>query len=402
MILKSVLEEVTKSQAENLKRFNYGIDRELLDKVTFRSNFALIVSGIRRSGKSTLAMQAARKLNKFYYFNFEDPRVKGMDAQDLVKLDDVLKEVFGEADHYLFDEIQNVHDWETFVRSRLDAGKQFIITGSNASLLSRELGTKLTGRNLIYELFPFSFKEFLEFKKLTPSLHSFNEYLTEGGFPEYLKFGDSAILTTLLNDIISRDILVRYKIRNEQVLTRMAIYMLSSIGREFTYNGLRKLFGLGATNTAISFVSYLEYTYLIFTVPKFDYSLRKQINNPKKVYPIDNGLTLANSISNAEDKGRLLENAAFLGLRRNHKDIFYFKRKKECDFLVKEKNKIVSAIQVCYKVSDENKERELGGLEEAMAEFSLNSGTILTNDQEDELILNGRKISIVPLWKWLL
>lgn len=402
MILKSVLEEVAKSQAKNLKRFDYGIDRELLNKIAFRQGFALIISGIRRSGKSTLAMQAAKKLRKFYYFNFEDPRVKGIDAQDLVRLDEVLKEAFGESDYYLFDEIQNVKDWEAFVRSRLNSEGKFIITGSNASLLSKELGTKLTGRNLIYELFPFSFKEFLEFKKLKASLRSFDEYFNEGGFPEYLRFGDSTILTALLNDIISRDILARYKIRSQQVLTKMAIYLLSSVGREFTYNGLSNLFGVGSVNTAVSFVSYLEDSYLIFTIPKFDYSLRKQAINPKKVYSVDNGLTLANSISNAEDKGRLLENLAFLGLRRNHKSIFYFKGKKECDFLVKEKNKIVSAIQVCYQVNDENREREFSGLEEAMSEFSLDNGMILTYKQEDEITLHGKKVYIIPLWKWLL
>ena len=402
MILKSTLEEVAKSQASNIKNFNYGIKRELLDRISFKEGFALIISGIRRSGKSTLAMQASKKLNKFYYFNFEDPRVKGIDAQDLVKLDAVLKEMFGETDYYVFDEIQNVGDWEIFVRSKLDEGKRFIITGSNAALLSKELGTKLTGRNLIYELFPFSFKEFLDFKKLAASPHSFAEYFNNGGFPEYLRFGDNTILTTLLNDIISRDILARYKIRNQQVFTKMAVYLLSSVGREFTYNGLRKLFDLGSTNTAVSFVSYLEDSYLIFTIPKFDYSLRKQLNNPKKIYSIDNGLTIANSISNSEDKGRLLENMVFLGLRRNHKNIFYFKGEKECDFIVKDKNKIISAIQACYEINDENREREFGGLREAMDKFLLDAGTILTYNQEDEIIFKGKKISIIPLWKWLL
>ncbi len=402
MILKSTLGEVAKSQAANIKNFDYGIKRELLDRISFKGGFALIISGIRRSGKSTLAMQASKKLDRFYYFNFEDPRVKGIDAQDLVKLDDVLKEMFGETDYYVFDEIQNVSDWEVFIRSKLDEGKRFIITGSNAALLSKEFGTKLTGRNLIYELFPFSFKEFLDFKKLAASPRSFAEYFNEGGFPEYLRFGDNTILTTLLNDIISRDILARYKIRNQRVFTKMAVYLLSSIGREFTYNGLRKLFDLGSTNTAVSFVSYLEDSYLIFTIPKFDYSLRKQVSNPKKVYSIDNGLTLANSISNSEDKGRLLENMVFLGLRRNHKNLFYFRGKKECDFLVREKNKIISAIQACYELNDENKGREFDGLEEAMNKFSLNTGIILTYNQEDEIMLKDKKISIIPLWKWLL
>lgn len=402
MILKSTLEEVAKSQVANIKNFNYGIDRELLNKISFKEGFAIIISGIRRSGKSTLAMQISKKLNKFYYFNFEDPRVKGIDANDLVKLDSVLKDTFGEADYYLFDEIQNVKDWEIFVRSRLDFGKKFIITGSNAALFSKELGTKLTGRNLTYELFPFSFKEFLDFKKKTASIDSFSEYFNEGGFPEYLRFADNLILTALFNDIISRDILSRYNIRNQEVLVRMAVYLLSSVGREFTYNSLRKLFDLGSTNTAISFVSYLEDSYLIFTVPKFDYSLRKQLSNPKKIYSIDNGLTLANSISNSEDKGRLLENMGFLGLRRKYKEVFYFKGKRECDFIIKEKNKIISAVQVCYELNDENKDRELEGLEEAMDKFSLNSGIILTYNQEDEVTLKGKKVSIIPLWKWLL
>ncbi|MEW6295105.1 MAG: ATP-binding protein [Candidatus Diapherotrites archaeon] len=233
-------------------------------------------------------------------------------------------------------------------------------------------------------------------------LSSFEGYLIKGGFPEYLKYDKSEILQELLNDIIARDIMVRYKLKNLKTVKEMAIYLLTNVGKEFSYNSLKKTFNLGSVNTAISFISYFEDSYLLFTVPRFDYSLKKQLVSAKKVYSIDNGLSTVNSASFSADNGRMLENLVFIQLRKKYNDIFYFKEKNECNFLVKEKEKITKAIQVCFKVDEDNKEREINGIMEAMEKFKLKEGLILAYDQEDELRIENKKITVKPAWKWLL
>ena len=182
-----------------------------------------------------------------------------------------------------------------------------------------------------------------------------------------------------------RDIVVRHKLRSPKAIKEMALFLISNVGVEFSYNSLAKTFGLGSTNSAIAFVSYLEDSYLLFTVSKFDYSLKKQAVNPKKIYSIDNGLAAVNSVSFSSNRGRMLENCVFLQLRRDGKQIFYFKEENECDFVVKEKNAITQAIQVCYDLNEENKKREIDGLIEALEKFDLSEGLILTYDQQDEL-----------------
>ena len=224
--------------------------------------------------------------------------------------------------------------------------------------------------------------------------------MQKGGFPEYLQFGRSEILQELLNYIIMRDIVVRYKLRNPKIIKEIALFLISNVGVEFSYNSLARTFSLGSTNSAISFVSFLEDSYLLFTVPKFSYSLKKQSVNPKKVYVIDNGLADVNSVSFSSNKGRMLENAVFLDLRRNRKEVFYFRNKKECDFVVKEENKITQAIQVCYDLNEDNKNREIDGLIEALETFNLSEGLILTLDQQDTLRIDGKNIKVVPAWRW--
>ena len=288
MILKETLRQIVKSQRKELESFSYGVEREELGEIKPNMHYALILSGIRRCGKSTLLHQLLKKLPNFYYLNFEDTRLDGFQVGDFEKLDEIFKEDYSESEYYLFDEIQNIDKWELFVRSKLDKQKKFIITGSNASLLSKELGTRLTGRHIDMELFPFSFAESLSMVKAKASATSFSEYLRSGGFPEYLRYKKQEILRELLTDIIQRDIVVRHKLRDSKTVKTLALYLLSNTGSEFSYNNLKKMFNLGSVNTAIAFVSYFEDSYLLFTVPKFDYSLKKQIVNAKKVYSIDN------------------------------------------------------------------------------------------------------------------
>jgi len=402
MIIKEELRNIVRAQRKDILLVNESIEREQLKEVRVEESFAIIVSGIRRCGKSTLLRQMIQKSKNFYYFNFEDPSAVKFELSDFEKLNQIFNEEYGESKYYFFDEVQNVEKWELFVRAMLDKGKYFVITGSNASLLSRELGTRLTGRHLNYELFPFSFVEFLKLKNKKSNIESFQEYFTNGGFPQYLKSGRAESLQDLFNDIIVRDIAIRHRIRNLKSLKEMAVSLITNVGKEFSYNSLKKAFGLGSVNSAISFVSFFEDSYMLFTISKFDYSIKKQIINPKKVYSIDNGFSLVNSASFSQDKGKMLENMVFLTLKKKYKDIFYFQENRECDFVIKEGTKITQAVQVCYNLTEENKERELIGLSEAMEKFKLKEGMILTYNQEEEMIFEGRKIKLIPVWKWLL
>jgi len=400
MINNDTLREVVKDQRAKILKRNMGIRREKLNDLRLRKGSALIISGIRRCGKSTLLKQLLNQNKKFYYLNLEDPRLDGFELKDFNRVNDIFKEEYGHDGIYFFDEIQNVEAWEKFVRFLADSKKTVVVTGSNASLLSRELGTRLTGRHISRELFPFSFLEFLEFYKLKSSSESYKKYLFDGGFPEYLEDKDDYYLNEILSSVVMRDIAVRYGIKNSNLLRRLAIYLVTHVGKEFSYNSLKKMFEIGSVRSVIDYISYFEDAYLIFTIPRFSYSYRKQQVNPKKVYSIDNGLSYVNSVSFSKDRGKMLENDVFLSLRRRYKEIFYFQGKRECDFVFKDREKVVGAIQVCYEFSDENQDREVGGLVEAMSELGLKEGLILTFNQEDEFEVDGKRVVVMPVWKW--
>ena len=401
-MLKTTIKKVVQAQTKELSAFDFGVKRDNLSNLKPLKGVASVLSGIRRCGKSTLMQQIKKTTPKAYYFNFDDPKGAGFKVEDFEKLDQVFSEEFGESNFYFFDEIQNVDKWELFIRKLVDNKKQVIITGSNASLLSKELGTRLTGRHLRTEIFPFSFNEFLKYKKQKPSIDSFKNYFEKGGFPEYLSQKKPQLLEELLNDIIARDIVVRQKLRERKTIKELTVYLLSNLGKEFSFNNLKKTFNLGSVNTAISFISYLEDSYLLFTIEKFDYSIKKRLIAPKKVYCIDNGFASINSVSFSEDKGRMLENIVFLGLKRRQQETYYFKEKNECDFVVRKNTKIIKAMQVCFNLNEENKNREINGLMDAMEKFNLNEGLILTYNQEDKLQEKGKTLIVKPVWKWLL
>jgi hypothetical protein len=401
MLTRETLKEIIASQRENLNKLDLGIPREKKKDVAIEDSFALIITGIRRCGKSTFLHQILKKQKKGYYLNLEDPRLEGFELSDFNKAESIMKELYGPGGIYFFDEIQNIPKWEKFIRYLIDKKEKTVITGSNASLLSRELGTKLTGRYLQIEMFPFSFKEFLDMKKEKPSIQSFEEYLYKGGFPEYLKKENPEILNELLSDVVMKDIAIRFGIKNTSILNKIAIYLISNVGKEFSYNSIKKMLEIKSVQSVIDYISYFENAYLLFTIPRFSYSYKQQQINPKKAYSIDNGFSYNNSASFSKDQGKMLENAVFLGLRRKFKNIFYFQQKNECDFVIKEKDKITHAIQVCLKLNEETKEREIKGLLAALKEFKLKEGLILTYNQEDTFLTDGKKITAMPAWKWL-
>lgn len=258
---------------------------------------AVVISGLRWVGKSTLLAQFAHRLGEelFYNINFEDDRFRGFRAEDANDLYQALVVLFGERRVFIIDEVQNVYGWEHFVRRFMDQGIKFYIIGPNASLLSRELGTRMTGCYVPIELFPFSFEEFLHFKGHTiPDLRrlttveiahlqqALNEYLRPGGVPELLQYPDLPLRRTLYDDILYRDIATRYRIEEVRALKELAFYLMSNPASQVSYNKLKEQFRLGSVNTIKNYIEYLENSWLIFTMNVYNYSVKRQQIAAKK------------------------------------------------------------------------------------------------------------------------
>jgi|BarGraNGADG00312_1021997.scaffolds.fasta_scaffold21009_1 uncharacterized protein len=400
-MLKEVLKSILLSQQEWLVPEEKEIPREQLSKFSSLPPFAYLLTGVRRSGKSTLLKQLMRHLGSLNYFNFEDSRTAGFEVTDFSIIEELFSELPGRKPILFFDEIQNVTGWERYARDAIDRKKTVVITGSNANLLSRELGTKLTGRHLDYEVFPFSYREFLSYFNGTPCADSFLSFIFEGGFPGYLSIGKKEVLSTLVSDILVRDIFSRYNLRNQEVYRRIVQFLLSNTGKEISFNSLKNTFEIGSASSVMDFLNYLIDAYLLFLVPRYDTSLKVQARNPRKVYAIDQGLVNFFSVSGSPDRGRLLENTIYLQLRRSEQEIWYFKGNKECDFICRKDKNTFSAIQVSWQVGQQNEKREVEGLLEAMNQLNLTNGTIITFDQEDKFVKEGKTIRLVPGWKWM-
>ena len=267
--------------------------------------------------------------------------------------------------------------------------------------MSREPGTKLTGRHLDSELFPFSYAEYLQAAGSEGGEESVRAYLNRGGFPGYITSGDERVLSDLFEDILLRDIILRYGIRDVKGLQRLALWLISNIGNPVTATGLRQVAGISATSTIMEYFSHLESSYLFHFVPRFSYSLRSSMISPRKVYCADNGLITVNSGSFSDDRGRKLENAIFVYLRKLYKAVYYFSEKQECDFIVLRKGRKPLVIQSCYELSRDNMERELGGLFEALAFFETREGTIITLNQSDRFTRDGKVVKVIPVWEFL-
>lgn len=395
MVFKTDIEQAYQLQQVNLLQQHGLITRTYMQKISLAPSIKHIevISGVRRCGKSTFLKQIMLQYTEFAYFNFEDARIFGFDVSDFQKLD----EVIGTGKNaYFFDEIQNVIAWEIFVRQLHDRGEKVYITGSNASLLSKDLGTRLTGRHIGHELFPFSYPEYLLLKNQENNSTSFEDYLQKGGFPEYLNFERTEVLQSLLKDIVYRDIAIRYNIKNTKSLMDITLFLISNVGKEFTFNRIRNTFSIGSANTVSDYLSWLQDSYLFFFLSRFSWSPKSIAMNPRKVYAIDNGMVNENSLSFSKDKGRLLENAVFIHLRRIYSTIFYFREKGECDFVVIKNDRSIILLQVCLEVLGENKDREINGLMEAMEFFNLSEGIIVTLNQTDSFVVNSKQIHLIP------
>ncbi len=402
MITQKIFSSVIDSQQLSFKSKSTGIERELLHQVPQASGFASIISGIRRCGKSTLQLQIKKQFfpTEGLFLNFEDPRLAGIESSDLERL---YTEIIARKTKVLFfDEIQIVKGWEIFVNQLLREEYLVYITGSNASLLSKELGTHLTGRHFSTELFPFSYLEFLKFKKLNPNEDSFKEYAQKGGMPDYLRTNYNKYLNDLFDDILIRDIAIRYNIRDVNSLRQLAVYLLSNIGNLASANSLKGMFGLKSSTTILDYFSYLKDAYLIEFVPLYDYSLKKQLRNPQKIYVLDLGIYHQNKIAFSPNEGHVLENIVYLQLRRLGKEVFYFQGNGECDFIATDRGMPNELYQVCTEINSLNIDREVNGLFEAMIYFNKTEAYIITQNQTDIFKKDNLTIKAIPAWQWII
>ena len=403
-------------------------------KVNVNIDFIVTISGPRRAGKTYFCFQQIKQLlekgiskDNIFYINFEDNKLLGANSNDLDKLLETFFELSNinkkEKIYLFFDEIQAVKNWDSWARTINDTRKDIclILTGSSSKLLSKEISTKLRGRVLNYEIFPISFKELLDWKNVKYDLKTisfskekieikkiFSLFVLNGGYPAIISqnLQKENVLQSYYDSMIFKDIIERYKIEDVNKLKALANLLFESVSKEMSYNKLaNKLNSIGfkiSKNTIIEYLSYLEDAYLFFQNLKYEYSLAKQLGSIKKIYCIDNGLLNTVSFKFSDNFGKLLENLVYIELRRRNEQIYYFRKKYECDFLIVRKNKVSLAVQVTKKLDDDNEKREINGLLEAMKEHKLKEGILLTEDQEEERIIDNKKINIIPVWKWLL
>ena len=415
--------EIIKEQREELEFIEKReriIKREFLDKAKRFLKYPniLVITGVRRCGKSVFSYLLAKE-NKFGYINFDDERLSSVKSEDLNKILQAFYNLYGDIDYIILDEIQNVKKWELFV-NRLRRTKKVIITGSNSQLLAGELASRLTGRYINITLWPFSFKEFLDLNKIeTREIYTTKEkaeilkfldiYLKTGGFPEVNKFG-KAILPQIYEDIITKDILFRYGIKKIEELKKLAKYLITNFCQEVSYSKLAKILDIKRVSTISNWVSYLENSFLIFKLKRFDFKLKQQFIAPKKVCCVDNGIVNMLAFRFSENIGRFMENAVATELQRRKSldplmEIYYWKdhQQNEVDFVVKYGKKVKNLIQVTYATSkDEIKEREIKGLLKASSKLKCNNLLVITYDYESEQRIERKKIKFIPLWKWLL
>lgn len=426
-------ENVKKVIAEWLedKVFPPLIKRDMPNLVLERLSEIIAIAGPRRAGKTCYMYQLIQDLlaqgnwsrEDILFVDFEDYRLSDFVAADTDALLTAFQQVAGKAPSFLFfDEIQQLPGWSKILRTLHNQNRYgIVVTGSNAGLLEREIATELRGRCRHILMMPFSFRELLRFNGiphdertlLTPArgrvLKSFRQYLEEGGFPEVVKKETipekRELLQSYYRTIFYRDILERYNVKAKTVLEAVMRYSLNTFSDLFSISMLAKELKSqllpGSKQTISNYLGYLKEVFFLTAHDKFSYSPRQRVMNPKKIYLLDNGFSLL-STDFSENRGKLLENVVAVEMFRRRMECFYYKGQRECDFIVKDGIKPKSAVQVCWELTSKNESRELKGLREAMKALSIEEGFILTNDEEKEMIFEGTKIKIMPVWKWLL
>lgn len=416
--MKDLLKQIILEQQEILHAPNKRYVQRYIADEWLQTSEILIISGIRRCGKSVLMQQMRDRLvEKDFFFNFDDERLTNFKLDDFQKLQECFVELFGEQHTYYFDEIQNIEGWERFVRRLYNAGNKIIITGSNARMLSRELGTHLTGRYIQVEIYPFSFQEYLAMNEIPVNaktlytttgratmVKSFVKYMECGGFPKFLQDGSVSYLTSLYESIIYRDILTRNGLTNEKEMLEMMFYLASNATKRVTYSSLGKVVGIQHPDTIKNYLEYIQQTYLISQLFRYDPSVKKQMMSPKKIYFVDNAIIKRIGFNATENNGVFLENLVFIELKRRGWDVYYYADKKECDFIVRKGLHISDAYQVTLKMdSPQTREREIAGVREAMQAYSLSKGYILTFEGKETINFDdGTIVEVVPVWEWIL
>lgn len=413
------------AEKESIKILS-GVKREILPEILKTINLSHIkdIIGVRRSGKTTTMYQVVKSLltngikpKDIVFLNFDDSEINASSFEDILKS---LGKINPDVKYLFVDEVQQKSGWEGWIRTLYDTKmfNQIFVSGSSASLLSRDMGRVLTGRHLTFSIFPFSFKEYLKFtgwEKFDIDFLKYNknkllyhqeEYIKNGGFPETLGKTDSErkiILTNIYNDILARDISARFGAYYD-IVKKVSYHLLSNVANEFSYRGVANSTGL-SVETVEKYLEFLKESFMVLTLDTFSYKTKIQFRQNKKAYCIDTGLRNTISFRFSEDLGRLVENIVFIELKRRGKDIYYWKDKvgKEVDFFVKEGLKVKELIQVCWEIENpDTKKRELKGLMEAMEKFRLKKGLVITEDNEGEEKIRGKTVEYIPLWRWLL
>ncbi len=412
------------------------VPRELkISKLKTRKAIAII--GPRRAGKTYYMFHQIKELlekgvriEDTLYINFEDDRLYPIKLEEMDTILKIYYEMYPEAKkrkkYFFFDEIQNVPNWEKFVRRILDTeNAEVYLSGSSSKLLGKEIATSLRGRAISYTLLPFSFREYLSAKKITYTkyqssyekariLHELENYLKFGGFPEIVLEEDveirNKILKSYIDSLLLRDIVERYSIKNIKILRLLFNSLLSSFSKEFSihkfYNFLKSQGYRISKNSLYEYVSHFEDSLTFFFVKKFAYSVREIEQSLPKVYPVDTGYVYQYDYHISENIGRLMENIVCVELFRKYDygHIYYWKNSKyEVDFVIVDKNRVKMIIQVCYNIDDENTlKREIRSLLGAYSSIRPENMLMITWDVEDKIVVENREIKVIPLYKFLL
>lgn len=386
-------------------------------RASYHLDLCLAITGVRRSGKSSMAVHFATEsglLDQTFFFNFEDPIFfAGATFEVIDQLISVYEEEMGKTPKLvILDEIQNIEGWERWVRKAVDLGRyQVVVTGSSSELLSSEIATAISGRVIEQTVWPLSFAETLAFRGIAPTtegiwIRELEYYLRWGGFPKAVLTDNEndriLLLKQYLADIVLRDVVARHTIMNQRSLNQLVSFYLSNLSCFHSYTVLRKAFGV-SIELATSLTEYLTQAFLVFEISRYHPNLKVQSPDPKKVYIIDNGLQTISLLSHREDWGQLAENAVYLELRRRNSQVFYFKQTQEVDFVITELGKPVDAIQVCHAdlTLESTRERKIEALLECLKSLDLPSGKILTLSLEDTLTIQGKTIHLIPIYRWL-